>query len=514
MNNKLPTVSIRPGVRVYSSLRHINYKPWFALAEFVDNSLQSYLANKELLKGKFGPRFKLKVEINVEKNNPQRIVIRDNAAGIAPKEFPRAFKPAEIPLDQSGLSEFGMGMKSAAIWFSPRWSVRTKAIGEANEHIIHFDLTEIIDNEIEELSYTQRDSMPDAHFTEVVLETPDKIPQKKTLAKIKDHLSDIYRIYIRDGELSLHFNNEELQYNSPKILESPYFREPDGNVRRWSKEINFDLGGNLSVRGFAAIMDPGSKKRSGFALFRRKRLIQGSADEGYRPEMIFGQSGNFRWLRLYGELHLDGFSVSHTKDGFRWDENEEPFLELLKEHLESGELPILQQAEGHRSRAQRNAENNTYIEKAVESTASALKNSLPSVLPIMVNERPVSHRETKLEVDPLPAYSKQFEIPFNDESWSISIEVSVNPAQDDWLEIADQTEERGASRHILIVRLSLEHPFMRHFSQAGGEEIEPLLRLAAGIAISEKASRLAGVKLAGTLRRNLNQLLKESLSRL
>ena len=27
--------------------------------------------------------------------------------------------------------------------------------------------------------------------------------------------------------------------------------------------------------------------------------------------------------------------MSHTKDGFRWDENEEPFLELLEEHLEA-----------------------------------------------------------------------------------------------------------------------------------------------------------------------------------
>ncbi len=33
------TVNIQPGVSMLSVLRHLNYKPWFAIAEFVDNSL-------------------------------------------------------------------------------------------------------------------------------------------------------------------------------------------------------------------------------------------------------------------------------------------------------------------------------------------------------------------------------------------------------------------------------------------------------------------------------------------
>jgi hypothetical protein len=37
-------VSIRPGVGILSVLRHLNYKPWFALAEFVDNAVQSYIS--------------------------------------------------------------------------------------------------------------------------------------------------------------------------------------------------------------------------------------------------------------------------------------------------------------------------------------------------------------------------------------------------------------------------------------------------------------------------------------
>jgi hypothetical protein len=44
--SRQPRVSIRPGVGILSVLRHLNYKPWFAMAEFVDNSLQSFLQNR------------------------------------------------------------------------------------------------------------------------------------------------------------------------------------------------------------------------------------------------------------------------------------------------------------------------------------------------------------------------------------------------------------------------------------------------------------------------------------
>ena len=47
-------------------LRHLNYKAWFALAEFVDNSLQSYLDKRAALERVHGPDFKLRVRIDFE----------------------------------------------------------------------------------------------------------------------------------------------------------------------------------------------------------------------------------------------------------------------------------------------------------------------------------------------------------------------------------------------------------------------------------------------------------------
>ena len=114
------SVNIRPEVTILSVLQHLNYRPWFALAEFVDNALQSFLHYRKELGTDNGGNAILKVEIEIDGDGSGRIVVRDNAAGIHQSEFPRAFRPAELPLDRSGLSEFGMGMKSAACWRNPR----------------------------------------------------------------------------------------------------------------------------------------------------------------------------------------------------------------------------------------------------------------------------------------------------------------------------------------------------------------------------------------------------------
>ena len=375
----IKTVSIRPGVSILSVLRHLNYRPWFALAEFVDNALQSYLTHRDALIALHGSQFKLKVEIELRDTPSPRLIIRDNAAGISTADYPKAFRPAAVPTDRSGLSEFGMGMKSAACWFAPRWQVRTKALGEPIQRTVQFDIDRIINDDIGELSIDEIAAKPNEHFTEVILDDLHRVPAGRTLGKIKEHLTDIYRVFTRDGALELKFDGRPLEYEEPVILSAPYFKLVDDPPKLWRKEISFDFGDDLKVHGFAAIRATASTSRAGFALFRRGRLIQGSGDEGYRPYTVFGNSNSYRYQRVFGELHLEGFEVSHTKDGFRWDENEQPFLDLLRERLDEESLPLLKQAEGYRARAARDQLEKTAAE-AVASTSEALESGLEGAL--------------------------------------------------------------------------------------------------------------------------------------
>ena len=219
----LGLIEIRPEVTVLSVLRHLNYKPWFAIAEFIDNSLQSYLSNREALAAKHGTDFNLQVDVRVDTSGPGQIIITDNAAGISTADFPRAFRAAQVPVDRAGLSEFGMGMKSAACWFAETWSVRTKALDETIERTIHFDIRHIVDNKIESLSTETREVDARAHYTVVSLRGLHHIPQGRTLGKIKEHLASIYRQFLRDGRMTLMFNGDNLSFSSPEVLSAvPY----------------------------------------------------------------------------------------------------------------------------------------------------------------------------------------------------------------------------------------------------------------------------------------------------
>jgi len=506
----LKTVNIRPGVSVLSVLRHLNYKPWFALGEFVDNSIQSFFAHEKALKKLHGESFKLKVQVSIDSTPPARITIRDNAAGISLPDFPRAFRPAAVPPDRRGLAEFGMGMKSAACWFSPTWSVRTKSLGDNYERVVRFDVEKIVNDQIEELEISSHGAKPDDHFTEVTLENLHHVPVKKTLGKIKEHLADIYRVFIRDGVMELKFGNDNLVPEAPPILEAPFAKKPDEKPKRWWKEIKFDLGGGQSVHGFAALREPGNYARTGFALFRRGRLIQGSGDEGYKPDMIFGQQGSFRSLRLFGELHLEGFDVSHTKDGFRWDENEQPFLELLREHLDAGAVPLLRQADNYRALAAR-ADREREAKEGLAKTATVLQQELPAALEKVADLPPVDTATTPL-ADTSKLASRDIDLVFKGEAWRVRIELTDDPAQTAWLEVSNPDQPSSSPQKLIEIRIAHSHPFMVRFAPRGGNELEALLRMGAGLALAETLARRIGNKLAGTVRRNLNEILRDALS--
>jgi Histidine kinase-, DNA gyrase B-, and HSP90-like ATPase len=514
--NRQESVSIRPGVRVLSVLRHLNYKPWFALAEFVDNSLQSYLDNRSQLRKVSGKNFKLKVFIKIEAHDGGRITVRDNAAGIHRDDYARAFRAAEVPPDSSGLSEFGMGMKSAACWFAPIWSVRTKALGETEEKIVGFDIKKILRDSLEELDVETRKTDPQKHYTEIVLShLYSKAPHGRTLGKIREHLAGIYRMFTRDGTLELYLNGDPLTYFVPAILKAPYHKNTSGKPLLWKKEIDFTVNSGRRVVGFAALRETGSTSEAGFALFRRRRLIQGSADEGYRPEFIFGQPNTYAFQRLFGELELTGFNVSHTKDGFRWGEDEDAFLAKLKQRIAAPPIPLLDQAQNYRAKPSRQL-SRASAASITERTAQTIEGHVPKVLGQL--ERAGLSSEIARALPSRQTLARRtLAFQHDGVNWEIALELSDDPAVGDWVELGERgvtDRGKGPSRvRQLQIRFSVDHPFTAAFAGANAEQLEPQLRIAAAIALAEVVARESGIKGAGTFRRSVNDLLRNALSK-
>ena len=60
-------------------------------------------------------------------------------------------------------------MKTASIWLSDKWSVRTSALGESEERTIEFDLEKVISEKKENLEVIKTIKEKNDHYTEIVL---------------------------------------------------------------------------------------------------------------------------------------------------------------------------------------------------------------------------------------------------------------------------------------------------------------------------------------------------------
>jgi hypothetical protein len=515
-----PGVEIRPEVAMYAACARLNYEPWYALAEFVDNSLQSFLANRGALQAIHGPAFRLHVGISI---SDDRIEIRDNAAGIARAEFPRAFRPASPPPDTTGLSEFGLGMKAAACWFSRRWTVATSALGEPFESIIVYDIPQITGQHIERLPVKQESFLADDHYTHLTLEALNVRPKTSAIGKIKRHLESIYRMFLLDGSMKLVVQGESLSYTPPEFLRVGRYNDPSSTAVEWRKELSLRLEGGRRVWGWAGLLSKGSLANAGFALFRRNRLIEGSHGEAYRPDVLFGKPNSFVYQRLVGELNVEGFTVSHTKDGIQWDDLEDEILVGLHKQLDSEPLPLLRQAEHYRARAARAT---ATAAPATHATAVDTPAGVPKRAEVpepVIGQRILSLFDpdsesalTSKAASPPPA---QAPVPFKTEiliahqgkSWRVLVDAIADESVYEWLDV---TEVQGAAPEepSLQITVNLAHPFLDRFISPGGPEIQAFVRLGAGLAVSEAALRATGVRQPGILRRTLNQVLRDSLS--
>ena len=513
------TISIRPGVQILSVLKHLKYKSWFALAEFVDNSIQSYLTNRDRIEAVEGDQFQLRVDIEIDDTIPPRLIVRDNAAGIAEADYARAFRAAEVPLDRKGLSEFGMGMKSAACWFAPKWRVRSKALGEAQDGLVIMDVASIVVSGVETVDVVRSPGRINEHYTEVTLENLHHVPLGRTLGKIREHLGDIYRFFLRDKRLVLTLNGVAISFDDPEVYHGPRHSHPTGAAVTWRKSIDITTSKGVRMHGFAAIRKEGSASRAGFGLFRRDRLIQGGGDEGWKPVEIFGQPNSFRSQRVFGELFLDGVPVSHTKDGFLLEEYEEELIPLLRAALDAEPLPLLAQAEHLRVRVKA-ADLAEIAEAAARDTIAALDVGAADVLPALEAKSMVAvlspdERTVPLGVPQstgspsLLARTESRNIALSDEEWRVVIEFTTDPAITDWLRV---DESAVHSVREITVRFSLAHPFIERFSTPNETALEPLIRMACAIALGQVLARKSGVGKAGVVLTNINDLLRQVLA--
>src|ERR1035437_734538 len=328
------SINLVIGPEAINSYQRLSYTPWHALAEFVDNSTQSYLDNKAALDAQLkidGRPFEVSIAYDPGQDNGM-LRVTDNAMGMSYVDLELALHIAIPPLNRTGRSRYGMGMKTAAFWIGRKWSITTKKLGETEAHEVIIDVEKITTSKDLALSYRLiPDQEASKHYTIVQVWDHYRKFQGRTLGKIAQFLQSMYRRDIQTGQMVLIWRGVELKWEG---FDSRLMQAGDGTPMR--KDILFDVG-NKVVVGWVGILKQGEGGRTdaGFSVIQANRVIHGWP-EAWRPSSIFGAfaSNDLVNQRLVGELEFDGFEVSHTKDMIQWRADEEEEVEKkLKEHV-------------------------------------------------------------------------------------------------------------------------------------------------------------------------------------
>lgn len=507
-------IDIQPGVGIFTIIKSMSYKPQYALAEYIDNSISSYEQNKIELR-RINKNYKLRVVIQL---STKQIIIKDNAGGIAKKDYARAFKPAELPPDRKGLNEFGMGMKTASIWLSKKWKVITNALGEHETGVINFDVDEIIRSKKAALSPIFRNkNSPTNHGTEIILDNLNHALNPQVVRRIKEHLAFIYRKYLKTDTLDIVVIGEgdsevttsplKPYEEAPTLIAKTFDRaeRQSGEELKWEKVIEIPLSSGRHIAGSAKILSKGDTANAGLYLFRRNRLIL-SADEPFRPEEIFGRGNSYQSQRLFIELDMKGFEVTHTKDDFIWVEDEKSdVMNKIRDALVGGKLNLIAQAENYR--AKKSEKDPKEVQKEIHKNAEILFDELgksSSKLADINESKPLPQVYLSANSSK-PSLTTSKRITISGEEWTFNFSTANGERYSPvFFHSYENLNEAG---HKCEIRLNIDNAFT--ISLLNDDNLWILQRIVIAISYAQAQSKKSNSKDPGYIVTNINRMLTE-----
>jgi hypothetical protein len=540
--------NIRPRTGSLRIFKNLTFKAWYALGEFVDNSITSAIQNIDQLQNAYGQDYSLSVSISFD-SVKNCLTVDDNAAGIQILDMARALKTSEPPLDTSkGLSLHGVGMKAAGFWWGERIEIETHPLGESTGWKVSLDLREIDESDNEIVQAFEIPHRGTSGTTVRIQRLWNGVPKGRTPAAIRAFLPSIYRSFLGirpsvEGttfapaldsgvNLKLLYNGEQLFYRPVQLLREKFWPNVDGPADgaepiAWQDDVVLELATGQIVIGWVGLLDTMSRDRAGFALQYRGKSIAGIAansedDLGgvsfergaYKPRKIFGQPGSYPDQSIVGEFDLSDFGKSITTDSVTWtSEEEDAFVDAVYKFMRNPQKDFIAQANNLRRRKK--------PQSTIESDQSAIEREITSFSEALTDARighgdveepsTSEHEDSHRVIFEIENENSEIEesqsFPIHDSEGHIhSLSISYSHRPDDkFLEIV----ENAALGHKLVINAA--HRTLADLAPIEGKVRDMLLRLATAIASAEIFSDGNEIE-RSKFRRKLNTVLEARAS--
>lgn len=513
MEQRITQLNIQPQAGVLGVFSRLNYKPWYAIAEFVDNSTQSFYSNQKRLKERGFNSVTVDIVYDFESNV---LTIKDDAYGMELEEFHRAVKVDSVPEVQGGRNEFGMGLKTAASWFGNLWCVESTQLGSTNKYYTEVNIDELRSKNLNNIDIIAVDCDELEHGTTIIIKNiTKKIDGSRTKGKIIKLLESMYRRDINSGRVTITFNGERLYFEDYECLT---FRD-----KTWRKDVDFYFefdGKQHHVKGFVGILKNGGFGKAGFALFRRNRVVIGGEEQNYKPLEIFSQIQSQISLKLFGELDLDDFDINQAKDGFVWDNGLElEFIQNLKSNIQEY-INIAKISNKERASEESLSSNASYsIQEDVSRTIENINfaesinnesenNNIPS------DADDLTQYKTFVDIDnngpEIVLDDKERIYPVNIDAVTkkeIHVKWSIVNKQY-WIDVQEETND------VINILINVNHPFFKPYSEDINFK-KVLEKFVIAFVVAEQQAKLTsendGYIMANAIRTKMNQILAKMI---
>jgi hypothetical protein len=488
-------MEFKVGPDIIKSYKRLSYSPWHAIAEMVDNSTQAYFNNKVSLDERYRQNNEgLEIVIAYDKES-NIIRISDNSIGMSLTELEDALHIGKTTERTLGRSKYGMGLKTSACWMGNLWTVRTKKLGESTEYHIKVDVEEVANGNKIIVPEINAGKNTNDSYTIVEISQLNRQFHGRTLNKIRDYLRSMYRIDIRERRLKLVWRDNILDWQ-----DFDYLKDRQGNS--YKKDFQFEVDGK-NIVGWVGILNSGSRANAGFSILQSNRVIKGWP-KAWRPGKIYGQEEGSNDLinqRLIGEIHLDGFEVSHTKDDIQWfgsqeEDVEEKLYESCKDYRDIAKIPRKSMDD---ERGPTTAERDVAIDELKKELFSPEMVDKVSLTVIPDDE---AINENVVQITEIIEFKSEPELEGKIDGISIKLYIDPEMSPNDPYVVVE-----ASRRDEVIIIVNASHP---HWNQISGDQgTLNYLRHCTYDGVAEHMARFK----KGTFNPNTIKLLKDSLLR-
>ncbi len=296
-------INITPDKSIYSKLGQAGYTVAEALAELIDNAIDARVQGVD-------------IEIDLGK---EKITVQDNGRGMDKKTAAESIVLGKSNKKAGELGQFGLGLKTACMSLGKRFVIETTTKNSDELYILTFDEDEFLSQKTSDWSNfeikVKKGVEKGKSGTKITIEKLKVKTYPNLLDVVRKHLGQRFAPFIKNKEVSIRVNTHPLRAEMLKVV--PNSKE----------DFVIELSNKGRVTGWLGILERGSLERSGFNLYKFRRLIRAHEKLGYayHPSKM--------WLT--GEIHLDPIPVTHNKREFVTEhplyiEFFEKFLEVLK----------------------------------------------------------------------------------------------------------------------------------------------------------------------------------------